>query len=169
MEDLAQGLFLNREVPGWLYQVDRGATTIWERWDAMGPDGTIYDPDMNSYNHYAYGAVCQWLFEGVAGVRPLPEAPGFDRVALDPAILPALGHADAWHDCRHGRIEAGWHLRGKAVTYRVTLPPGCEGRLMPHPDHKDYRLDGARVSPPEGGLPVPAGRHEITFDLNTKN
>ena len=59
MLDLAEMVFLNRKVPGWLYQVERGATTIWERWDAMAPDGSIYDPDMNSYNHYAYGAVCQ--------------------------------------------------------------------------------------------------------------
>ena len=60
MTDLVEKLFLNRQVPSWLYQVEHGATTIWERWDALALDGTIYDPDMNSYNHYAYGAVCQW-------------------------------------------------------------------------------------------------------------
>ena len=113
MADLAEKIFLNRKVPGWLYQVDRGATSIWERWDALGEDGTIYDPDMNSYNHYAYGAVCQWLFEGVAGVAPVAEKPGFDEVTLDPLILPALSPVQAWHDCRHGRIEAGWALDGR--------------------------------------------------------
>ena len=72
--ELAQSVFLQERVPGWLYQVKTGATTIWERWDAIGEDGKAFDPQMNSYNHYAYGAVCQWLFESVAGFRPDPDA-----------------------------------------------------------------------------------------------
>jgi alpha-L-rhamnosidase len=167
MADLAEKIFLNRKVPGWLYQVDRGATSIWERWDALGEDGTIYDPDMNSYNHYAYGAVCQWLFEGVAGVAPVAERPGFDEVTLNPLILPALSPVEAWHDCRHGRIEAGWALHGARVTYRVTLPEDCTGRLTASDQRKNLTLDGKPVSVPAGGLTVPAGHHEITFDLTT--
>jgi alpha-L-rhamnosidase len=165
MADLAEKIFLNRKVPGWLYQVDRGATSIWERWDALGEDGTIYDPDMNSYNHYAYGAVCQWLFEGVAGVAPVAEKPGFDEVTLNPLILPALAPVQAWHDCRHGRIEAGWALDGTRVTYRVTLPEGCTGRLTASDQRRNVTLDGNSVTVPEGGLSVPAGQHEITYDL----
>ncbi len=165
MADLAEKIFLNRKVPGWLYQVDRGATSIWERWDALGEDGTIYDPDMNSYNHYAYGAVCQWLFEGVAGVAPVAEKPGFDEVTLNPLILPALSPVEAWHDCRHGRIEAGWAQDGNRVTYRVTLPDGCTGRLTASDQRKNVSLDGKRVTVPDGGLTVPPGHHEITFDL----
>lgn len=165
MADLAEKIFLNRKVPGWLYQVDRGATSIWERWDALGEDGTIYDPDMNSYNHYAYGAVCQWLFEGVAGVAPVAEKPGFDEVALDPLILPALSPVAAWHDCRHGRIEAGWALEGRRVTYRVTLPQGCVGRFARNDRRANVTLDGKAVDIPAAGLTVPAGMHEITFDL----
>ena len=165
MADLAERLLLNRKVPGWLYQVDRGATTIWERWDALGVDGTIYDPDMNSYNHYAYGAVCQWLFEGVAGVAPVAEKPGFDEVTLDPLILPALSPVAAWHDCRHGRIEAGWELTGDTVTYRVTLPAGCTGRLTANPARRDVTFAGKTVQVPAAGLILPAGSHEITFRI----
>ena len=149
MTDLVQKVFLNRRVPGWLYQVERGATTIWERWDAIGEDGTIYDPDMNSYNHYAYGAVCQFLFEDVAGVKPTAEAPGFDRVTLDPLVLPDLGHASMWHQCRHGRIEAGWRINGDRVIYSVTLPEGCDG------------IASDRL----GGGTYGAGTHNFTFDL----
>lgn len=167
MADLAEKIFLNRKVPGWLYQVDRGATSIWERWDALGEDGTIYDPDMNSYNHYAYGAVCQWLFEGVAGVAPVAEVPGFDEVTLNPLILPALSPVEAWHDCRHGRIEAGWALDGTRVTYRVTLPEGCTGRLAHGDQRRNVTLDGNPATVPVDGLIVPAGTHEITFDLTT--
>ena len=163
MADLAERLLLNRKVPGWLYQVDRGATTIWERWDALGEDGTIYDPDMNSYNHYAYGAVCQWLFEGVAGVAPVADRPGFDEVTLDPLILPALSPVAAWHHCRHGRIEAGWSVAGDTVAYRVTLPKGCDGRLTANPVRRDVAVNGKATAVPAGGLVLPPGTHEITF------
>ena len=162
MDDLAEKVFLNRKVPGWLYQVDQGATTIWERWDAMAPDGTIYDPDMNSYNHYAYGAVCQWLFEQVAGVAPQP---GFDVVTLAPTILPALSPVAAWHDCRYGRIEAGWVLTGSSVTYSVTLPEGVSGLLMPNARQQNHRVNGQTVAIPAAGLPLTSGQHVITFEL----
>lgn len=166
MHDLVEMVLLNRDVPGWLYQVDMGATSIWERWDAMGPDGTIYEPEMNSYNHYAYGAVCQWLFEGVAGVTPSPQAPGFDRVELNPLILPQLSPVAAWHECRHGKIEASWQLDGDTVTYDVTLPQGCEGVLMSQDGQSNYALNGAAITIPPTGFVVPSGSHRITFQRN---
>ncbi len=110
--ELAAAVFLQEEVPGWLYQVKRGATTIWERWDAIQADGSIFDPQMNSYNHYAYGAVCQWLFEGVAGFRPDPARPGFRHIIFEPTIIPALSPVAATHDSAAGRIEAKWSVDG---------------------------------------------------------
>lgn len=163
MTDLAEKIFLNRRVPGWLYQVDRGATSIWERWDSVGEDGTIYDPDMNSYNHYAYGAVCQWLFETVAGVAPVAESPGFDEVMIDPQILPALSPVAMWHDCRHGRIEANWAIDGSLVSYRVMLPDGVVGRLPPSEKRRDMHLNGLPVTVPPTGLVLGAGTHDLTF------
>lgn len=70
-----------------------GDTTIWERRGALAPDGRIFNPGMNSYNHYAYGAVCQWLFEGVAGLRRSEAGPGFARLDVDPVVIRELGHA----------------------------------------------------------------------------
>lgn len=150
LDDLAEKVFLNRKVPGWLYQIEQGATTIWERWDAIGEDGTIYEPSMNSYNHYAYGAVCQFLFEDVAGVKPSEDGPGFGVVDLSPTILPGLGHVEMWHDCRHGRIEASWRINGKTVSYKVTLPEGVTGKIAD-------RLGGGTCG---------AGTHTFTFDLD---
>ena len=118
--ELAAAMFLQEEVPGWLYQVKRGATTIWERWDAIRADGSVFDPAMNSYNHHAYGAVCQWLFEAVAGFRPDAERPGFRHVQFEPTIIPALSPLQAAHDSAHGRIEAGWTVEGDAVQCTVT-------------------------------------------------
>lgn len=166
MSDLAEQVFLNRKVPGWLYQVECGATTIWERWDAMGPDGEIYDPDMNSYNHYAYGAVCQWIFESVGGVSPNADAPGFDRISIDPIIMPALSPVSVWHDCRHGRIEAGWTLEGKQVSYQLSLPPGTEGLLLASASRKSVTLNGAAIDVPAAGAVIPAGQHSMTFELH---
>jgi len=164
MLDLAEKMFLNRKVPGWLYQVERGATSIWERWDALAEDGTIYDPDMNSYNHYAYGAVCQWLFEEVAGIKPLEEKPGFEEIAFDPAILPELSPVSAWHDTRFGRIEAGWTLEEGTVTCRLVLPEGVQARLTGRGGRKSLKADGVSV---DAGREVKlgAGEHTITFSI----
>ncbi len=163
---LAQQVFLQEEVPGWLYQVKRGATTIWERWDAIQEDGSIYHPQMNSYNHYAYGAVCQWLFESVAGFRPDPEKPGFKRIVFEPAILPELGPVTATHVIGQGEIFAGWTLSGDNVTYKVTVPDGCEGLLRLGQDYSEIVVDGRSVSAGTDTL-LAAGTHEITFVIQT--
>ncbi|PRX10698.1 UNVERIFIED_ORG: alpha-L-rhamnosidase [Martelella mediterranea] len=165
MNDLAEKVFLNRKVPGWLYQVERGATTIWERWDAIGEDGTIYDPDMNSYNHYAYGAVCQWLFEDVAGVQPDPDAPGFARVRLNPAILPALGHVAMWHETGHGRIDAGWRIEADRAIYTVTIPDGVEA-FLPVAGRTNLEIDGHPAETGQAEIVLAAGRHNIGFDVS---
>ncbi|WP_222863137.1 alpha-L-rhamnosidase [Marinomonas sp. IMCC 4694] len=165
MTDLAEKVFLNNKVPGWLYQVERGATTIWERWDAIGQDGTIYDPDMNSYNHYAYGAVCQWLFESVAGVSPVAQAPGYQEVLIDPTFLPALGQVSMWHDCRLGRIEASWKLEGNKAIYTLSLPEGCSGTL-PLSKHKgDVQVNGQRVNDVASKMVYLTGKNELIFGL----
>ena len=160
--DLAADVFLQSDVPGWLYQVKQGATTIWERWDAIGEDGTIYDPEMNSYNHYAYGAVCQWLFESVAGFRPDPETPGFKHIVFEPCIIPQLGHVSAHHDTALGRIEAEWTLQDGLATYKVRIPDGAHGTFVPRDTYTDIKID---ESPTANGTPAPlgAGQHEITF------
>jgi alpha-L-rhamnosidase len=168
MNDLAEKVFLNRKVPGWLYQVERGATTIWERWDAQAPDGTIYDPDMNSYNHYAYGAVCQWLFESVAGVSPRPERPGFAELVIHPQFLAALAPVKAWHQTNVGRIEVEWNLKGGEASYVLVTPEGCTGHLMPDPQFPVTTVDGRKTKVPAKGLRLKSGRHEITFKVKSQ-
>lgn len=159
MHDLAAKVFLNEEVPGWLYQVKMGATTIWERWDALAPDGTIYDPMMNSYNHYAYGAVCQWLFEGVAGLRRDPARPGFAGLILDPVIIPDLSPVAASHDSPKGPVAADWRIDGGTVRYAVTLPEGCHATMIAR-GRAGLTIDG---QPAAADTDIGPGRHEITF------
>lgn len=159
---LAAELFLQEEVPGWLYQVKMGATTIWERWDAIQPDGTIYNPQMNSYNHYAYGAVCQWLLEAVAGFRPDANDPGFATVIFEPVIIPELSPVKADHEGPTGRIAAEWTVDGEAVRYVFTVPPQGNGRLVISPDYRDAQLDGDAVQGTVEGLAP--GQHILTFN-----
>jgi alpha-L-rhamnosidase len=161
--ELAASVFLQEQVPGWLYQVKTGATTIWERWDAIQADGSIFDPEMNSYNHYAYGAVCQWLFEAVAGFRPDPEQPGFARIIFEPVVVPELLPVSAQHDSVRGTIEARLSMREDQVRYEVSVPDGAEGVLRLADSYHNVIVDG-KAWDGKGECPLPTGRHHISFD-----
>ncbi|WP_370678290.1 family 78 glycoside hydrolase catalytic domain [Pleomorphomonas sp. PLEO] len=167
--ELAGAVFLQEEVPGWLYQVKNGATTIWERWDAIQADGSVFDPSMNSYNHYAYGAVCQWLFEEVAGLRPDEVEPGFRHIVFEPAIIPALSPVAAAHDVAAGRIEAGWRIDGDTVTWETVVPDGARGTLIVPTEAQNVILDGKPVTSAsvqdKQRLAVGSGRHVVTFTV----
>jgi alpha-L-rhamnosidase len=167
---LAQAVFLQERVPGWLYQVKTGATSIWERWDAIGEDGKAFDPQMNSYNHYAYGAVCQWLFESVAGLRPDPDKPGFRHIIFEPVILPTLSPVSASHDSIAGRIEAGWSVDGGHVTYAVVVPDGASGALLLSSRYTDIAVDGVPLAGARGDDKVRSllapGAHHVTFRIS---
>ncbi len=161
---LAQQVFLQEEVPGWLYQVKNGATTIWERWDAIQADGTIFDPQMNSYNHYAYGAVCQWLFESAAGIKPDPDRPGFRTIVFEPTILPELGSVRAALETPSGPVRVAWQIDGQTVTYMLDVPPDSAGILKLAEDYTKIMVDGQPV-PSADGLDLAPGSHAITFTL----
>ena len=132
-DDVAARLLLQTECPSWLYPVTMGATTVWERWDSMLPDGTINPGEMTSFNHYALGAVADWLHRVVAGLAPA--APGYARLLIAPRPLRGLHHASSTVDTPYGPAGAGWaempdgSLRVSAevpanTTARVELPGG---------------------------------------------
>jgi alpha-L-rhamnosidase len=167
--EMAADVFLGEEVPGWLAQVKRGATTIWERWDGIKADGTIFEPQMNSYNHYAYGAVCQWLFESVAGFRPDANVPGFKHIVFEPTIIPKLSPVKADHDSAAGRIEAGWTVDGDKVAYDIAIPEGASGTLVLSPDYKDIVVDGMQLAwngKDKARSLLAPGRHSVTFRIS---
>ena len=127
--DLAYTLLLQTEFPSWLYPVTRGATTMWEHWDGLKPDGSMWSADMNSFNHYAYGAVGAWMFNTVAGINPDPENPGFRRILFLPQPDARLGHVTASIRTAHGIVAAHWHYEGDQVRYTFTVPKGCTARV----------------------------------------
>ncbi len=119
---LAWDLLLRRSYPGWLYPVTKGATTIWEHWDGIREDGTFWSKDMNSYNHYAYGAVADWVFEQAAGISHSEDAPGFSALIYAPKPDPRIGWLTASLNTRHGIVKASWHYEGSHVRYELETP-----------------------------------------------
>ena len=119
--DAAERLLLQTECPSWLYPVTMGATTVWERWDSLLPDGTVNPGEMTSFNHYALGAVADWLHRTVAGLAP--DAPGYARLRIAPRPLSALDHAEARHLTPYGAASVAWVRDGSEVIVTAVVPP----------------------------------------------
>jgi alpha-L-rhamnosidase len=116
-------MLLNREdYPSWLYPVKHGATTIWERWDGQKPDGSFQDQGMNSFNHYAYGAIGDWMYQVVAGLDIDPAAPGYKHILIQPQPGGGLSHAKASHATMYGRVESGWVIKNDRFNLTVEVP-----------------------------------------------
>lgn len=144
---LAYKLLLNETFPSWGFAVRNGATTIWERWDGWTPEKGFQTPNMNSFNHYAYGAVGEWLFASVAGIAPDPAAPGFRKVVCRPLPHWALGWAKAEHHAHVGRIAAGWTISGDTVAYDLDLPANTTAQVFVRATRRDaIRLDGRPIA-----------------------
>ncbi len=124
--DLAYSLLLRREYPSWLYPVTKGATTIWEHWDGIMESGDFWSADMNSYNHYAYGAVADWMYGVAAGIRPDPDAPGYEKVIIAPVPDARLEWFEASFDSRHGQIRSRWTRAETRFCYEITTPVDAE-------------------------------------------
>ena len=120
--ELAYDLLLRREYPSWLYPVTKGATTIWEHWDGIMEDGSFWSKDMNSYNHYAYGSVADWVYGVAAGILPRKDAPGYAKVTIAPHPDKRLDWLRAELDTRHGHISSFWTKEDDSWRYEITVP-----------------------------------------------
>jgi len=122
-DDLAFMLLNRKEYPSWLYPVTQGATTIWERWDGQKPDGTFQSVGMNSFNHYAYGAIGEWLYNYVAGISIDVENPGYKHILLNPHTGGGLNNVAATFISMHGEIKSAWEIDDNGwFVYRVEVP-----------------------------------------------
>ncbi len=124
--DLAYTLLLREKYPSWLYPVTKGATTIWEHWDGINEEGDFWDTNMNSYNHYAYGSVADWVYSTAAGICRLEEAPGYEKVRIAPVPDVRLDWLNARLDTRHGTIVSEWKKQGDYWRYDITTPVESE-------------------------------------------
>ena len=140
--DVAYRLLMERACPSWLYPVTMGATTVWERWDSMLPDGTINPGQMTSFNHYALGAVADWMHRVVGGLAPLE--PGYASVLVAPQPGGGLTEAETSLESPHGRIRVHWALDGTLLTVDGQLPDGVKG-ILRLPGQPDRELDGGPI------------------------
>ena len=129
LHDYAVTLLLNEDYPSWLYEVGMGATTIWERWNSVMPDGLVSDTGMNSMNHYSYGSVVEWIYRYLAGLTPCETAPGFRRVVIAPLPEKRFDHVECRYQSAGGWYESSWRREGDKVRYRIRIPFDCEAEV----------------------------------------
>jgi len=175
----AYQLLLNTESPGWLHQVRHGATTMWERWDAIQPDGSIHPGEMAtgsggmlSFNHYAYGAVAGWLYRSVAGLAPDPDGPGYGCVLMAPVPGGGISSAEASIETPYGPASISWTLAGQTLAVDAQIAPGARGWFVVPPgrwraEHDGNPLD-ADVLPTQDACGRPkialeSGRHRLVL------
>ena len=127
--DLAYKLLFQEKNPSWLYSVTHGATTMWEHWNSLKEDGSFWSTDMNSFNHYAYGTVYDWIFSTVIGISPVDSAPAYREVNVAPHPCRELGFAKASIDSRSGKITSHWYYKGDTVYYEIEIPEGVTAHI----------------------------------------
>ena len=168
--DMAYSLLFNEEFPGWLYEVDLGATTIWERWNSMLPDGSVSSTGMNSFNHYSYGAVVSWIYERSAGLKRDPDIPGFRKVIFAPVPDYRLGFADVSYDSPAGLWKADWKVMDAThISVTLTVPFGCTADvILPYAKAELFaEKDNALFKDTENGVcHVGPGLYEISYETS---
>jgi alpha-L-rhamnosidase len=165
---LAYDLLLSKGMPSWGYVIDHGGTTTWERWNG---DEMMGDPQMNSYNHYAYGAVADWIYRFAAGVDASPLNAGFRTVVLHPVFDARLSPLEFNYASSYGDIKSSWTVKGKTAEWNVTLPANTTGLLeLKDTEAARYKLDGVRLSESplakkvDGGFELASGSYR--FEVN---
>lgn len=152
-DELAYKLLYNEEYPGWLYEINLGATTVWERWNSMNPDGTVSSTGMNSFNHYAYGSIGEWMFNTIGGLIPDSANPGFKGVIIRPIPDYKTQKACLAYDSPSGCYEVEWEVTDiDKVHMKVTVPFDCTAMLQ-----LPYAKDSAKEQT------LLAGTHEFTY------
>jgi alpha-L-rhamnosidase len=178
--DMAYTLLLNTKYPSWGYQIEHGATTMWERWNG---DKMMGDPGMNSFNHYAYGAVAAWIYGFAAGIDASSSDPGYHTVKLHPNFSRRLGSLDVTFDTPYGPVRSAWKAPASGpVTWNITIPANAAGSLEIRPSEiADYTMDGQALARSQSAQPqsaqsqtgsgervsfvVPAGTHAFRVAL----
>lgn len=120
--DIAYDLLFQNEYPSWLYEVEHGATTIWEHWDGIKADGSFWSKDMNSYNHYAYGSVMDWVYSVAAGIKAVEEKAGFKEVLIAPKPDRRMGWLKVTLQTAYGEVMSQWSCTDEGIRYEISVP-----------------------------------------------
>ncbi len=171
----AYRLLFRKEYPSWLYPITRGATTIWERWDGIKTDGSFQNPGMNSFNHYAYGAIGNWMYSTVAGIRNAPGSLGYKKIIIKPYPVKELTYAKANYHSIYGEISSFWQMTDNRFKLQTIIPPNTTAIVyvpsivsesilvngMPLSKNSSVRLIGIE----EDGTLVEIGSGEYHFEF----
>ncbi|SFD80829.1 alpha-L-rhamnosidase [Paenibacillus catalpae] len=152
--DVAVKLVQQEDYPSWLYSIHQGATTIWEHWDGIKADGTFWSDDMNSYNHYAYGSIGEWLYRVVAGLDLDESEPGYKRILLRPRPDSGLNFAKATYKSAYGLIRSEWRVGDEgAVTYEFEVPPNTTAEVrLQEASQAAISVNGSAIHQAQGVL-----------------
>ena len=150
-DDVAYKLFEQTAYPSWLYPVLQGATTIWERWNSYTLVNGFGPVDMNSFNHYSYGAIEEWMIAYTLGIQRDEEQPAYKHIILQPRIGGTFSFIRGHYDSAYGRIESGWQIQKKGYIYEATIPANTTATLyLPAKSEKSVRMEKGQ----EGITPV---------------
>ncbi len=168
--DLANHLVFSREYPGWMFSIDQGATTIWERWNSYTHADGFGDASMNSFNHYAYGAVGQYLYERFAGIRPDPASPGYRHVVINPVFTDhPLTEASAQLETRYGLVSNTWERDGDDIVMTTRIPPNASGTIVlpfgTEPIVEQGTCEFQTLKSTGTSAAVPAGIYRLRFQV----
>ncbi|WP_462409553.1 glycoside hydrolase family 78 protein [Neobacillus sp. Marseille-QA0830] len=163
--DIAYTLLLNKDYPSWLYAVTMGATTIWERWNSVLPDGKISGTDMNSLNHYAYGSIVEWMYRNAAGINPVEEKPGFRHVRLAPQPDYRLKYVKASLESAAGLYESQWELTEEGqLKFKFVIPFNATATVvLPDAKLENVLLNGNTLK--DAGIHVSQNGEQVQAEL----
>lgn len=140
--DLAGTIFMQEDYPSWLYAVKKGATTIWERWNSIMPDGSFDESGMNSLNHYAYGSIGEWMYKKLAGINIVE--PGYKKFYVKPMFIKGITQVEASYESVYGTIKSAWSCEDKKITVDVTVPANTTAEIY-LPEKEDVITVGSGV------------------------
>ncbi|MDO5326013.1 MAG: family 78 glycoside hydrolase catalytic domain [Clostridia bacterium] len=164
----AYDLLLKEDFPSWLYQVKAGATTIWEHWDGLKPDGTMWSPDMNSFNHYAYGAIGEWLYRAAAGLEIDEARPGYRHAVIAPLTGGDLSWAQGEYDSVYGPVSSHWTRENGKITLTVRVPANASASIILEQgaENPESELRFTRNSQGQWQAETGSGTWTVTYLLN---
>lgn len=162
----AYALLLKDTYPSWGFSIRHGATTIWERWDGWTEERGFQSPKMNSFNHYAYGSVGEWLFSRVAGIDCCEEQPGFRKVLMRPLFHPDLGWCRASYRAHTGEIASHWTFRGDEIDWTVRIPANCTADVVIPAGYQVRRVNDASAMRPSR-FDLGSGSYTFTLGLDS--
>ena len=156
----AYDLLLKEDYPSWLYQVKMGATTIWEHWDGIKPDGTMWSPGMNSFNHYAYGAIGEWMYRRMAGIDVDEVAPGFQRTMIWPRPGGNLSYVEGSYKSIYGTVSVRWEIMEKNIVLTFKIPANTRAVIRLDRAKRVAEADGLDFQRKEAYLETETGSGE---------